>query len=85
MAARKKPLHPLRVEEMREKIRATLLINRLENHAFAKPSDENLEDCTMTDSQVRAALGLLGKVLPNVSETKGEIEHSGAVSFGWLG
>ena len=28
---------------------------------------------SMTDSQVRAALGLLGKVLPNVSETKTEL------------
>lgn len=73
MAARKKPLHPIRIEEMREKIRATLLIKRLEDHIFAKPSDAEAVDCVMADSQVRAALGLLGKILPNVSETKSEI------------
>ena len=73
MAARTKPLHPLRVEEMRSKIRATLLIKRLENHVFARPSQDDFEDTSMSDSQVRAALGLLGKILPNISETKTEI------------
>lgn len=73
MAARKKPLHPIRIEEMREKIRATLLIKRLENHVFAEPQQEDFAKKAMTDSQVRAALGLLGKVLPNVSETKTEL------------
>lgn len=84
MAARKKQLHPLRIEEMREKIRATLLIKRLEDHVFVSAKDGDLAENLMTDGQVRAALGLLGKVLPNVSETKGEIEHSGKVSFEWL-
>lgn len=73
MASRKKPLHPLRIEEMREKIRATLLIKRLENHVFAEPQQADFVKKTMTDSQVRAALGLLGKVLPNISETKTEL------------
>ena len=84
MAARKFKLHPNRIEEMREKIRATLLIRRLEDHALTPQIDPEFADNEMTDSQVRAALGLLGKILPNVSETKGEVEHSGSVTFGWL-
>ncbi len=83
MAARQKPLHPIRIEEMRQKIRATLLINRLEDHALGKITDENYDESGMTDSQVRAALGLLGKVLPNVSETKTELTgpQGGPVQF----
>ena len=73
MAARKNPLHPIRIEEMRQKIRATLLIKRLENHVFADPSKRDFAKTVMSDSQVRAALGLLGKILPNVTETKTEL------------
>lgn len=81
MAARKKPLHPNRIEEMREKIRATLLIKRLEDHIFTKPADQDAADKVMADSQVRAALGLLGKILPNVSETKAEITGPGGADL----
>jgi hypothetical protein len=84
MAARKKALHPLRVEEMRNKIRSNLLVNRLEDHVLAKITDKDLADKAMTDSQVRAALGLLAKVLPNMSEIKADLEHSGEVAFTWL-
>lgn len=84
MAARNKPLHPIKVEQMREKIRATLLIKRLEDHVFVTPDDPEVEKKLMSDSQVRAALGLLKKVIPDISETKGEMEHSGTVSFSWL-
>lgn len=71
MAARKKPLHPIRIEEMREKIRATLLIKRLVNHVFAEPQQTSEEDDDRF-SGPRCAW-LLGKVLPNVSETKTEL------------
>lgn len=74
MAARKKQMHPIRVEEMRDKIRATLLINKLENYALADEMSTEHEE-RMTDGQVRAALGLLNKIIPNVTETKNE--HSG--------
>ena len=84
MAARKKQLHPNRIEEMREKIRATLLINRLENHVVTSKTASNFAEVEMTDGQVRAALGLLNKILPNVAEIKQETEHSGAIGFKWL-
>lgn len=73
MAAKKRPIHPLRAEEVREKIRATLLVKRLEEHALVSKLSEDFEKCEMTDSQVRAALGLLAKIVPNVAEQKLEV------------
>lgn len=62
MAARKQLFHP---EEVKQKIQASQLINRLQTHALSEP--------IMTDSQVRAAFGLLDKVVPSLKA----IEHSG--------
>lgn len=64
MAARTKPLHPAKVEEMRKKIRATLLIKRLEDYAL---TDSESGKEMMNDGQVRAALGLLKKIVPDVA------------------
>lgn len=72
MAARKKPLHQNRIAEMREKIRATLLVKRLENYALAQDMGDGHPD-RLTEGQVRSALGLLAKILPNVTETKTEV------------
>ena len=58
MAAR---LNPRNQQSVREKIRATQLVNRLENHALGslkKPMDS---------TQVTAALGLLKKCVPDIS------------------
>lgn len=63
MAARKQLFHP---DEVKQKIQASQLINRLQGHVF---SDEPLMDA----SQVTAALKLLGKVVPDLKA----IEHSG--------
>jgi len=59
MAARssKTTLH----EKWREKIAASMLLNRLANHALGK--------CEMTSTQVRAAEVLLKKVMPDLSAT----------------
>ena len=71
-----KLLHPARVDEMREKIKATLIINKLENHILI--GDE------MSASQVSAALGLLRKAVPDLSsvELKGTGEK-GEIVFQW--
>jgi len=65
-----KLLHPARAEEVREKIKSTLIVNKLENHI--------LEGAEMSASQVSAALGLLRKSVPDLSaiEHKGEIDHN---------
>jgi hypothetical protein len=54
-----KPLHVARVNEMREKIKATLIIKKLEGHI--------LNDNELKPSQVNAALGLLKKVVPDLT------------------
>lgn len=75
MAARK--LRPKHTDEIRNKIRASQLVNRLENHVFG--------EVEMNSTQVTAALGLLKKCVPDIQA----IQHSGdsdnpiSVSFGW--
>ena len=69
----------MRAEEVREKIKATLIVNKLENHV--------LNGTEMTKSQVSAALGLLKKCIPDLAAIthsgtgdEGEIIHG----FKWL-
>lgn len=64
MAARKQLWHP---DEVRQKIQASQLINRLTKHV-------NSDKPLMDSSQVTAAVKLLGKVLPDL----GAVQHSGA-------
>ena len=59
MAARKQLWHP---DEVRQKIQASQLINRLMKHI-------NSDTPIMDSSQVTAAVKLLGKVLPDLSAT----------------
>ena len=66
MAARLRPRHQ---DEIREKIRASQLVNRLEDHV--------LGEVEMKPTQVTAALGLLKKCVPDISENKTELEAGG--------
>ena len=63
MAARK---NLTQLPQTREKIRTSMLINRLVNHALGK--------CDMTPSQVSAASKLLRKTLPDLKPIKVEYE-----------
>jgi len=65
MAARKQLWHP---DEVRQKIQASQLINRLMDHI-------NSDKPLMDSSQVTAAVKLLGKVVPDLSS----VEHKGAL------
>lgn len=60
MAARLNPRHQ---ESIREKIRASQIVNVLEEHIF--------EGKELTKSQVSAALGLLKKCVPDLSTVQG--------------
>lgn len=60
MAARLRSKHQ---DEIREKIRASQLVNRLENHVLGKAE--------MKTTQVTAALGLLKKCVPDLSQVDG--------------
>jgi hypothetical protein len=70
MAARLNPRHQ---EMVREKIRGSQLVNALQKHALGK--------LHMKDTQIRAALGLLAKTLPDLQRTEltgrdgGPVEH----------
>lgn len=78
MAARKQLWHP---DEVRRKIQASQLINRLTAHALSEAGP------LMDASQVQAARLLLDKVLPNLqSVAVGGDENAGPVkiSVSWL-
>lgn len=66
MAPRKQLWHP---DEVKKRIQASQLINRLTSHAL---SDEPIMDA----SQVTAAVRLLNKVVPDLKA----VEHSGELS-----
>jgi hypothetical protein len=59
MAARKGPLTETKLDEMRRRIRSTLLLKALEDHV--------LEGAEMSATQIRAAETLLRKTIPDVS------------------
>jgi hypothetical protein len=68
MVARKNLAQPPRT---REKIRASMLINRLQDHVLGK--------CTMTPCQVRAARLVLRTTLPDLKSIK--VEYDSAPSY----
>jgi len=67
MAARKRRIR--HDEDTRAKIQASQLINRLTNHVLGELKDKDGNVLVMESSQVTAALGLLKKVLPDLSST----------------
>lgn len=64
---------------VREKIRASQIVNRLEDHVFG--------EVELSSTQVQAALGLLKKIVPDLSaqtisgEDGGPVELSLGVEF----
>lgn len=54
-----------------ERIQTSMLINRLQNHVFGR--------CSMTPTQVSAALKILRKTLPDLMA--GEVEYDAAPSY----
>jgi len=52
---------------VREKIRASQLINRLEDHVFG--------EADMSNTQVQAALGLLKKCVPDLKASDDTVTH----------
>lgn len=65
MAARKQLFHP---EEVKRKIQASQLINRLQENALSAEE-------TMTSGQIASANSLLDRVVPKLKA----VEHSGEV------
>jgi hypothetical protein len=67
MAARSTKLEL--TERWKEKIKASMLLNRLMEHILS-------DDGILNASQVRAAEILLKKVMPDLAHTTGEVQHS---------
>ena len=65
MAARKRLRLALKT---RERIRTSMLINHLQDHALSR--------CEMTLNQVKAALAVLRKTLPDLKPVKVECEQA---------
>ena len=68
-------LNPRHQDMVREKIRASQLVNRLEKHVL--PDDDSGETVEMSATQIQAALGLLKKCVPDLKAT----EHSGELKL----
>ena len=73
MAARKQLWHP---DEVRAKIQASQLINRLHSHAFG--------EVELTPAQVRSIEVLLKKAIPDLSAVTMSGPDGGAIQVTWL-
>lgn len=71
MAARKTLKHS---EDVRARIQTSQLINRLNGFALSQPDPQTGEPIAMTDTQVRAALGLLKKTVADLSQVTGTLD-----------
>jgi hypothetical protein len=80
MAARLNPKHD---ERARLKIQTSQLINRLNLFALGQPDPCSIhgKPIEMTDTQVRAALGLLRKTLPDLASTTIEGNPDNPVTY----
>lgn len=74
MAARKRPLSEPKLEEMRRRIQATKIIEKMQAHVFGTEE--------MSATQIRAAEALLRKSMPDLSsiDLQAEMEHSGGIT-----
>ena len=62
-------LNPRQDERCRSAIQTTQLCKRLNSFALALPDPQTRKPVEMSDAQIRAALGLLRKTLPDLSST----------------
>lgn len=66
-------LNPKQDERCRSAIKTTALLQRLNGYALEEPDPRTGKPIQMTDTQVRAALGLLRKTTPDLAVT----QHTG--------
>ena len=75
MAARLNTRHQ---EMVREKIRASQLVNRIENHVLG---DENGDFPEMSVTQMQGALGLLRKCVPDLKASDDTLTVEGEIGM----
>lgn len=73
MAARKRLYHP---DEVREKIRTSQLVNRLNDFVMGK--------INMAPHQVTAALGLIRKTMPDLANVDLNLGGSAELKIRWI-
>lgn len=78
MAAR---LNPKQDERSRSAIQTTQLCKRLNAFALGEKDPQSKKSVDMTDTQVRAALGLLKKTLPDLSTIDQTTTHEAGDTF----
>jgi hypothetical protein len=78
-------LNPRQDARCRSAIATTQLCKRLNYFALGLPEPQTGRPPEMSDAQIRAALGLLRKTLPDlaVTELRGDEDHPIAIEFTW--
>jgi hypothetical protein len=78
-------LNPRQDARCRAAIQTTQLCKRLNFFALGLPEPTTGRPPEMSDAQIRAALGLLRKTLPDlaVTELRGDEDHPIAIEFTW--
>jgi hypothetical protein len=78
-------LNPRQDARCRAAIQTTQLCRRLNFFALGLPEPTTGRPPEMSDAQIRAALGLLRKTLPDlaVTELRGDEDHPIAIEFTW--
>lgn len=57
-------------DKCKEKIKTGMLIKRLQDYGLADMTQQNFANKAMLPAQVKAALGLLAKVMPDLQRTQ---------------
>lgn len=78
MAARKILTHDAKT---RDKIKTTQLVKRLQGFALEENDPQTKKPVKMTRDQITAAIALIRKVMPDVTEVKGDI--GGEITIKW--
>ena len=63
-------ISPAQEQRVRNAIRTTCLVQRLEKFALSEPDPQTTQPVKMSKEQVSAALGLLRKTLPDLSSAE---------------
>jgi hypothetical protein len=71
----------IHTQEVRNRIRAAMLVNRLSDFVEGKIEPRTGKPVELSTAQVSAALGLLRKIVPDLAQVEhsGEIKHAFAI------
>lgn len=61
-------------QSVREKIKTSLLVNRLQSFALQEADPQTGKPVEMTSAQMRAAVALLKKTIPDLTQIEGSLD-----------